>query len=309
MRVDFFGLQAFVSIAARGSFQAAATSLNLSQTALSHRMRKFENDLGVKLMIRSTPQVTLTAAGMDLLPKARQIMDDLQTSLDAVRKQGSVKQQQLALGCLPTLASHYLPPILHEFALQHPNITVRIYDNSATEIVERVAAGDAEFGITILAANRPDMEARPLMKEPFVLVAPASHAIAAQQSVDWSDLAGLPLIRISSQAGNRLLIDNALGSRRESLVWQYEVQHVSTAINMVAAQNGFTVVPSLLIDAMGTPGIVARPLRNPGISRVVGLVFKRGGVLSPAAQDLIALIEKGRRQSRPASRQRIAATA
>ena len=57
------GLQAFVSIAERGSFHAAASHLNLSQTALSHRIRKLEDGLGIQLLQRTTRQVSLTKAG------------------------------------------------------------------------------------------------------------------------------------------------------------------------------------------------------------------------------------------------------
>ena len=67
-RIDFLGLQAFLAIAERGSFQRAAAQLNLSQTALSHRMKKLEQDLGLKLLLRTTRQVTLTEAGAQLLP-------------------------------------------------------------------------------------------------------------------------------------------------------------------------------------------------------------------------------------------------
>ena len=81
MRIDFLGLEAFLSIADRGSFHRAAAHLNLSQTALSHRMKKLEDDLGLKLLARTTRQVSLTPAGLELLPKARQIMDDITASL------------------------------------------------------------------------------------------------------------------------------------------------------------------------------------------------------------------------------------
>lgn len=77
MRIDVFGLQAFVSIAERGSFHAAASHLNLSQTALSHRIRKLEVSLATQVLMRTTRQVTLTPAGTALLPKARKLFDEL----------------------------------------------------------------------------------------------------------------------------------------------------------------------------------------------------------------------------------------
>jgi DNA-binding transcriptional LysR family regulator len=77
MRIEVLGCQAFVSIAERGSFHAAASHLNLSQTALSHPIRKLEESLGTQLLLRTTRQVTLTPAGAALLPKARKLFDEL----------------------------------------------------------------------------------------------------------------------------------------------------------------------------------------------------------------------------------------
>lgn len=296
MRIDFLGLQAFVSIAERGSFQQAAAHLNLSQSALSHRMKKFEEYFGVKLMMRTTRQVTLTPAGVDLLPKALRIMNDVENSLGKLLEYSAAKQEHLTIGCIPTLASHYLPNLLNTFGKKHPDITVKIYDNSATEIGAFVESGAAEFAITILSINRSDMEVRPLLKEPFVLVAPATHPLASRKFAQWSDLEGIPLVRISSQAGNRLLIDDALRERNEHLLWRYEVQRVSTAINMVVAGNGLAVVPGLTIAHMHTTNLATIPLRNPSINREIGIMFKREQHLSPAASDLIRHVQKEMRR-------------
>jgi DNA-binding transcriptional LysR family regulator len=92
MRIDFLGLHAFVAIAERGSFQLAAAHLNLSQTALSHRMRKLEDDLGVRLLSRTTREVSLTPAGLALLPKVRSMIEDLSASLAELRLNGKMRQ-------------------------------------------------------------------------------------------------------------------------------------------------------------------------------------------------------------------------
>lgn len=292
MRIDFLGLQAFLSISERGSFQRAAAHLNLSQTALSHRLRKLEDDVGVKLFTRTTRQVTLSPAGLMFLPRARQVMDDLVSSFDELRQLGRFRQERLAIGCLPTIATTHLPRVLAEFGRHFPELPVQIHDNSAAEIAALVRSGAAEFGVTILASNRADMELKPLLKEPFVLVCPAGHALAAEKQVNWADLAGQPLIRISPQAGNRALIDDALGSRRESLTWRYEVQHVASALSLVRAGLGLTVVPRLALDEASDGDLVARPLRNPVTSRTIGILSMRGALWSPAAQVLAGLIEE-----------------
>lgn len=291
MRIDFLGLEAFLSIANWGSFNRAAGHLNLSQTALSHRLRKLEDDLGVKLLSRTTRQVALTSAGQELLPTAQRLVEEMTASLDGLRALGRGRQERLAVGCLPTLAKHHLPRILAAFEATHPGLAVRVFDNSATEIAERVRSGEAEFGVTIVSTERWDLEITPLLKEPFVLVCPAGHALAGRPTVAWSELEGVPLIRISAQTGNRFLIDDALGSRRESMTWRYEVQHVATAIGMVQAGVGLTVVPRLGIDLADEPGLAAVTLRNPGIVRTIGIVARRGHPLSPAAAALAGLIQ------------------
>lgn len=290
MRIDILGLEAFLGIADRGSFNRAAAHLNLSQTALSHRMRKLEEDLGVKLLARTTRQVTLTPAGLELLPKARRIIGDLHAAFDELRGQGRATQEQLAIGCLPTVAIHYVPRLLAAFTRLYPGLTVKVYDNSATEIADHVQAGRAEFGITIVSANRWDLDVAPLLKEPFVLACPADHPFARQKAVNWPDLQGIPLVRISSQTGNRMLIDDALGSRREAMTWRYEVQHVTTAVSMVAAGIGMAVVPRLAVEASGRAGIATVPLRNPSVSRTLGVVSRRGVPLSPAADAFLKLV-------------------
>ena len=291
MRIDFLGLEAFLSIADRGSFHRAAAHLNLSQTALSHRMKKLEDDLGLKLLTRTTRQVALTPAGLELLPNARRMMEEMSHSYDTLRRQGRERRESLAIGCLPTVATHYLPPLLHEFNRQFPTLSVRIFDNSSNEIAELVQSGQVEFGITIVSANRWDLEIKPLLKEPYIVLCRKDHALATRETVSWSDLDGLPLVRVSTQTGNRIIIDDALGSRREQMTWRYEVQHVATAISMVQAGVGLTIVPRLAIDLSGSPDLVGLPVRNPGITRTLGIVTKRGSPISPAGEVLKKLIE------------------
>ncbi len=290
MRIDFLGLHAFVAIAERGSFQNAAAHLNLSQTALSHRIRKLEEDLGVKLLSRTTREVSLTQAGLNLLPKVKETIESLAVSLDQLRHEGRSRQETLSIGCLPTIASGRLPRALQLFQERHPNVTVRIYDNSASEISDLVQSGTVEFGITLVASHRWDFEIEMLIKDPFTLVCPEEHPLASQPSVSWSDLSGEPLIRVSQQTGNRMIIDDALGSRREALNWRFEVQHLQTAIALAAAGVALTVVPRMALDVVGKRGLKLVPLRNPSIARQIGIVSRRGAPLSPMADELRRII-------------------
>lgn len=290
MRLDILGLQAFLSIAERGSFRAAAQHLNLSQTALSHRIRKLEEHLGVRLLARTTRQVALTPAGVELMPRARKLLDEMGAAFDGLRMQAINAGERIAIGCLPTVAVKCLPKVLARFRDAYPETGVRIFDNSANEIAERVQRGEAVFGITIVAANRWDLDLRPLAREPFVLVCRRGMPLSERSRLTWSDIPGLPLVRISAETGNRILIDDALGSRRDQLNWRYEVQRVTTAVSLIRSGIGYAIVPQLAYDVMADSDLVVIPLDEPTVHRTLGVVTRKGLPLEPRARTLLGFI-------------------
>ena len=297
MRVDVLGLQAFVSIAERGSFRAAASHLNLSQTALSHRIRKLEEALGTPLFLRTTRQVSLTAAGTTLLPRARRIFEDLGFALDEVRVDRREGDAQVSVGCLPTVAAHCMPAVIAAFAKRHPGVGVRVHDNSASEIADKVQSGEAEFGVTIVAANRWDLELKPVVKEPFVLVSHRRMPLAGASSLTWAQLQDEPLVRISAETGNRILLDDVLGARRETLSWRYEVQRVVTAVSLVRSGIGYSIVPQLALDVVDAGDLVAVPLRSPSVTRTLGIITRKTVPLRAPARDLLSLLSQALKRS------------
>lgn len=290
MRIDFLGLEAFLAIAERGSFRAAASHLNLSQTALSHRMRKLEEALGLRLLARTTRHLSLTPAGAELLPRARRLVEDTQGALDGLRRRAADDARQVAFGCLPSIATMCLPAVLAQFRTRFPGTTVRVHDNSALEIAEKVQDGEVDFGITIMAANRWNLEAAPIVSEPFMLVGRTPPAGSDGRAIAWSEIRDLPLVRVSAETGNRLLIDDALGPRRDLLAWAYEVQRLATALAMVRAGLAYAVLPRLSFDLAADPHLVALPLKAPAIARRIGAVVRPGTALAAPAAHLLELM-------------------
>lgn len=290
MRIDFLGLEAFLSIAERGSFQRAAAHLNLSQTAISHRMRKLEEELGLKLFARTTREVTLTRAGIDFLPKAQKAVDELMQSFDDLKQQGAKRRDRLDIACLPAFAVNYLPPILGKFHKSQSHVQVRIFETPSAAIADLVQSGEVEFGLSVVQTNRWDLEVEAIFASPLALTCPARHAFAKKRSIGWAELRNLPLIRVGTKTAIRPMIDDTLAAARVSLNWQYEVQHVETAVNLVEVGLGYAIVPTIDVALHRGRGLAAVPLRAPRLSCTYGLVSRRGMPLSPPAARLRSLL-------------------
>jgi DNA-binding transcriptional LysR family regulator len=246
-------------------------------------MRKFEEEVGIKLIARTTREVTLTRDGIEFLPKAKKAIAELEHSFDELKQQGAKRRDRLDIACLPAFAVHYLPPILSRFRKTHPNVEVRIFETPSAAVAELVGSGDVEFGLSVIQANRWDLDIETIWEAQMVLACPRDHEFANKRSVTWKELLNAPLIRVGAKTAIRTIIEDAVATTRLPLNWQYEVQHVETAVNLVEVGLGLAVVPSVDVALHRGRGLVAVPLRSPRVICTYGLVTRRGVPLSSSA--------------------------
>ena len=294
--MDVLGLQAFIQIAESGSFRRAAVAMNLSQTALSHRIRKLETDIGLSLLQRTTRTVTLTRAGQEFFPKARDMMVRLSALYEDLRIEGQRARERVSIGCLGSLGELYLPRVLRIFREQNPDTTVVIYDEHAAMLSDRVAAGEAQFALTILGAQRWAEKMRVLYEEDFVAAVPAGHPLEDRAQLTWADLVGYPLARISTTTSHGVILSESLSDLMHQLDWRYEVQRTYMAGTLVLAGLAITVLPRAAIPVSGTVRII--PISNPTIKRTVGIISQEGVPLPPKAHQLLRILLREIAQSR-----------
>lgn len=290
MRVDYLGLEAFVAISDYGSFQRAAEALNLSQAALSHRLRKIEEDLGAALLTRSSREVSLTPLGQGLLPEARRLLKELQDTYQAVRAGAHRQARRLCFACLPTIANAILPPVLAGLAAERPEIGFEVLDIPVVRIAEAVRSGVADFGVTIVSAELSDLRLRPLADEDYLLYVRRDHPLAGRAAVTLADIEGVPMARISSQSKNRQLLDIAFGDLRDRIQWHFEAQNATLALRLVSAGAAMTILPQSAI-AMAPASLVALPFEGVRLVRTLGIVSRRGTPLSDTAAETLGRIE------------------
>ncbi|SFR15492.1 LysR family transcriptional regulator [Poseidonocella sedimentorum] len=290
MRVDYLGLEAFVAIAEHGSFQRAAEALNLSQAALSHRLRKIEDDLGAALLIRSSREVSLSPSGHALLPDARRLLKALFETYEAARMGARDNSRRFTFACLPTLANAFLPKVLKALHAERPELSFDLLDIPVSRIVDAVRSGRAEFGLSILSAELSDLRLRPLAEEDYRLFLRHDDPLAAQAEVTLEHLESRAMVRISSQSKNRQLLDTAFGEMRDRLRWQYEVESATVAMRLVTEGMALTILPRSAIS-MAPASLVEIPIAGLRLQRSIGVVSRRGQPLSSGAAELLARIE------------------
>lgn len=284
MQHELQGVQAFVKVAEIGCFTRASHFLHISQPALTRRIKRLEESLGALLFERSTRNIKLTSVGREFLPKAKNLIDLYEISILSIKKMATHQSGVIALSCLPTAASYFLPAVIGDYNNHYPNIRIRILEHSASDCLEAVLNGDAEFGINMINITHPNIDFTPLVNEPFVLACRRDHELAQKPLVQWEDLNRLKLIGVRRSSGNRALIDQALESAGVRPNWFYEVRHLSTSLGMVEAGLGVAVVPSLAMPTDEDHVLVSRPLVEPVVRRTLGLVQRRESALSPAAE-------------------------
>lgn len=283
---DIAELQAFVAVADRLSFKAAADSLFISQPALSRRIEKLEQALGNRLLERTTRRIALTDLGTQFLSHARAALEELQGAIDNIHAQAAQRAASITVACVPSVANNLLPAVLAAYAADHPATRIKIIDESANDVLTAVVSGVADFGLNFIGTQHPEIDFRAVYKERYVLAVREGHPLAKKASVSWGELMEEKLISVSQSSGNRLLIEHALADVAKRPSVHYEANHVAGALGMVAAGLGVAAVPGLALPSLNQPGIVGIPLIRPAVTRTLGLISRKGTALGSAAQIL-----------------------
>ena len=118
------GLRAFEAAARHLSFTQAASELNVTQTAISHQIKRLEQELGVRLFVRQNRSLTLTPEASQYLPGVRAAFNDLKLATDRLLRKD--QDHVLTVSTLASLAAKWLLPRLSAFQEAHPGIDVRI---------------------------------------------------------------------------------------------------------------------------------------------------------------------------------------
>lgn len=195
--VSLTQLRYFVHAAEMASMTKAAQHLYVAQSAVSSAVAHLEKELGTELFIRRHAKgLVLTSSGRTLLVSARNVLDELATSLDEVAEESQVTRGTLHAACFTPLVPFYIPQILSQFAHDLPEVELHLTEHSLPEIGAAVESGHVEIALTY-DRGLPDRVHREVLREvkPYAAVS-AEHPLAEWESVTLADLAGYSMVLV-----------------------------------------------------------------------------------------------------------------
>ncbi len=221
-----WAMELFTRVAGSGSFSGAARDLDLTPSAVARAIDRIEERLGVRLLIRTTRALTLTAEGQAYLQAARRILADLDDSETAIADQGAPRGR-LRVSAGLSHGRLAIVPLLGEFAERHPHILV---DINLTDTVVDIAGGQADVGIRFGPLPDSLLMARKLGESSRVIIA----------STEYLARRGTP------QVPQDLLQHNCLNFnfRRAEPVWPFRDGNEDYALSVkgnIEANNGETL--------------------------------------------------------------------
>src|SRR3981081_2434728 len=244
--MDLHQLRCFVAAAEELHFGRAAQQLEMLPSALGRFVRLLEEDLGTRLMTRTTRSVTLTDDGAVLLKEARALLAQADALAAKFRTRGRKEAATVRVGAIDSAAAGLLPMLLHDFREQQPDVTVQLVEDKTVRLLPRLLSGRLDLAF-VRPPESPDkrLEFLFLFHETAVVAVSDQHPLASKKRVTIADLADLPLIvpeRRSRPHSHDLTMKLFAEAGLEARIVQI-ADEKQTIVNLVSAELGVAIVP------------------------------------------------------------------
>jgi len=282
-------LRWFVVLADTEHLTDAAALLGTSQPTLSRSLGRVEAAFGARLFEREHRGLRLNPAGRVVLEAARAgtgAVDAARSSIEALRdpESGTVR-----LAFLHSVATGLVPDLLKAFRVTAPRIRFALREEPSHEIIRDLESGEAELGVT---GPRPEADSfgwHLLERQRICLYVPPDHPLAARKQVRLVEAAGEPFIGLRPGFGFRRVSDELCRAAGFTPAIAFESTDLSTIDRLVGAGLGVAVLPAGAVRGSDS-GATPVPLAGIKARRDIGLTWRRGRELSPAAARFRAFV-------------------
>ena len=284
--MEFRHLRYFIAVADALHFTKAAQGLPVSQPALSAQIKQLEQEIGVPLFDRVGRSVQLTRAGVIFREHARRALREMELAQTAIAEAEGLEGGTLAVGVVQTVNAYLVPEIVARFSTLYPHVGLKLDELSGPDIESGVKSGFLDLGIGFVPVTSDRIESQQMFEEDFVLITSPRHRLSSRRFLSISSLTDEALVLLPGPFCTRRLLDESFqqaGVRPTVIV---EMNSIEGILATVRTSKLATILPRLALGLGRHASLRAIPLKHPTPHRAIGLLWKKGGYRSGAAQAL-----------------------
>jgi LysR family carnitine catabolism transcriptional activator len=281
-RLNLNALITFLEVAKHRSFRCAADNLATSQSAVSARIKKLEDYLGVKLLDRSTRTVSMTPQGYKLYESAQSAYLELSGIEKVLLQEASLNRGEVALAVMPSLAQAEIPNLLAKFREQYPGIVLHLMDVDSHRGLAMLADGTADLAIVSATVRDNQVEFEPMFWDECLVALPKKHPLAKRKKIPLAELNKYPLLVTPSGTTLRTMLEQEFTQHGLVLTPSQQIWYTPTLVQMVLSGFGIGIAPGKALKAFAHPDCELRPISEK-IGWTVGIARRSSKAASPAA--------------------------
>jgi DNA-binding transcriptional LysR family regulator len=285
-------LRYFLAVAEGGTVSGAAQSLAVSQSAVTESIKALELDLGVQLFERRRRGLAVTQQGQQFYRHATRILSAVSDARQSFADDAVATTGRLNLGVTALVAGYVLPDVLARYRRAHPAIELRAIEDSAEYLEHLLVGGELDVAILEVSSlhGHAALQVEVFERSPYRLWLPLGHRLTESDVVDVAEIGREKLIVLTTddaEAGAERVLA-ALGARPEVA---FRTRSVEAVRSLVATGAGVALLPDLVYRPWSLEGdrIENRRVTGAVPEARVGIAWRRGSVVQPAARDLIAM--------------------
>ena len=288
--IDLRHLRYFLAVAEELHFGRAAVRLHIAQPPLSQQIKQLERNLGHPLFLRTSRSVTLTAAGKELLDRARRILTRVDEDLAAVRRVGRGEVGTLTIAFTGSaILRDPLPEAIRTYRGKYPEVDLRLRELGTMLQIAALRDGSIDLGFLRDPGPFDGLVIEELSREPYMAVLPSRHPLAKLRVVPVRKLRGEPFVfhrrDIGPLAFDRTMAVCDQAGFRPAIV--QEAPQWPTVIRLVESGLGVSIAPTC-VSKLDTMGVVFRPINARHAFTEVSLGH-RNEPLAPSAAEFVRM--------------------
>lgn len=266
----------------------------MSQPTLSAQVQHLEDVLGVKLFERDRRTVLLTAAGAEVVKRARRVLVETEDLLAVATRSRDPFAGTFRVGVIPTIAPYFLPEVTQVLAKKYPDLRLVFREEKTEDTVRDLWAGTLDAGLVALEADLGELEHADVLRDPFVVALPKGHPLSKKKRIAQSDLDDQEVLLLEdghclrSQA---LALCAKAGAREMDL----RATSLATLVQMVATSRAVTLLPDLALSVENRRAqLDIRPFTQPVPFRTIALVWRPRSPFAEAFRETAATLREAR---------------